>query len=151
MAQPLKATTIAPWRLIGALQRFISTEEHPDPLPEYSPGFAEVSAFLSMEDEQEGGLYRRFRNLNTRNLLYMQAELDALEAKIYIMDQRDKSLINSGTGAQKISTLRCAVDWGSLAQDEARLKLVMDTRKLVKEYSMFTLLTCSAKNKLSCR
>jgi hypothetical protein len=116
-----------------------------EPLPEHCPGFAEAAAYLAMEEEQEGGLYRRFRYLSTRNLLYMQTELDLLEDKLRLMDEADKRSIESGDVPKRVSTLRCAMDWSYLAEDEpsdelrkTRMKLIRDLRRLTKEYSMFT-------------
>lgn len=55
---------------------------------EYLAGFEEVAAFISTEDD--GGMYRRFRRLAARNLLYMQSELASLEDKSHRTADRAK-------------------------------------------------------------
>ncbi|KAI7542596.1 hypothetical protein KC331_g7884 [Hortaea werneckii] len=103
---------------------------------EYLPGFEEVAAFISTEDE--GGMYRRFRRLAARNLLYMQSELASLEDKLRRMDQGDKCKIDTPEG---VNAFQCAIDWDAMRRleptdDKARerLALVMDIRKLMREY-----------------
>ncbi|RMY21487.1 hypothetical protein D0866_12242 [Hortaea werneckii] len=107
---------------------------------EYLPGFEEVAAFISTEDE--GGMYRRFRRLAARNLLYMQSELASLEDKLRRMDQGDKCKIDTPEG---VNAFQCAIDWDAMRRleptdDKARerLALVMDIRKLMREYHRLT-------------
>ncbi|RMY88873.1 hypothetical protein D0862_10339 [Hortaea werneckii] len=105
---------------------------------EYLPGFEEVAAFISTENE--GGMYRRFRRLAARNLLYMQSELASLEEKLHRMDQGDMRKIDTPEG---VNAFQCAIDWDALRRleptdDKAaeRLALIMDIRKLMREYRM---------------
>ncbi|KAK5742701.1 hypothetical protein LTR17_003234 [Elasticomyces elasticus] len=119
--------------------RKLFTADAPEPTPEYCPGFAEIAAMLSMNEEKEGGMYRRFRQLSTGNLLYMQAQLDSLESDLQAMDEVDKETINTGSTISRMETLQCAVSWDSLEQSkdgqrEKRVKLVLDIRRLLKEY-----------------
>ncbi|RMY65842.1 hypothetical protein D0863_08844 [Hortaea werneckii] len=107
---------------------------------EYLPGFEEVAAFISTEDE--GGMYRRFRRLAARNLLYMQSEVASLEHKLHRMDRDDRCKIDTPEG---VNAFQCAIDWDSLRRlestdDEARerLALIMDIRKLMREYPYLT-------------
>lgn len=108
---------------------------------EYLPGFEEVAAFISTEDE--GGMYRRFRRLAARNVLYMQSELASLEDKLRRMDQGDKCKIDTPEG---VNAFQCAIDWDAMRRleptdDKARerLALVMDIRKLMREYRGYSI------------
>ena len=120
---------------------------------EYLPGFEEVAAFISTEDE--GGMYRRFRRLAARNLLYMQSEVASLEHKLHRMDQDDRCKIDTPEG---VNAFQCAIDWDSLRRlkptdDEARerLALIMDIRKLMREYLTYPFFFFFFPNSLSCR
>lgn len=108
---------------------------------EYLPGFEEVAALISTEDE--GGMYRRFRRLSARNLLYMQSELASLEDKLRGMDQGDKCKIDTPEG---VNAFQCAIDWDAMRRLEPtdgkareRLALVMDIRKLMREYRRYSI------------
>ncbi|RMY42907.1 hypothetical protein D0865_11633 [Hortaea werneckii] len=110
---------------------------------EYLPGFEEVAAFISTEDE--GGMYRRFRRLAARNLLYMQSELASLEDKLRRMDQGDKWKIDNPEG---VNAFQCAIEWDAMKRLEPtddnareRLALVMDIRKLTREYRRYSVLS----------
>ncbi|GAB1737253.1 hypothetical protein NU219Hw_g1182t1 [Hortaea werneckii] len=113
----------------GDQRRLVTPEE-------YLPGFEEVAASISTENE--GGMYRRFRRLAARNLLYMQSELASLEEKLHRMDQGDMRKIDTPEG---VNAFQCAIDWDALRRleptnDKAgeRLALIMDIRKLMREY-----------------
>ena len=67
----------------------IETAETPR---EYLEGFAEFSEFISCDSENL--IYRRFGSLGARNLLYLQAELQLLEAQLRDFDKRDKQLLS---------------------------------------------------------
>ncbi|KAK5691675.1 hypothetical protein LTR97_011672 [Elasticomyces elasticus] len=94
---------------------------------------------LSMDEEREGGMYRRFRQLSTRNLLYMQAQLDSLENELHVLDSTDKVLIDTGSTLDSMTALKCAVSWDALAHSKEprqieRMELIMKTRQLLKDY-----------------
>ncbi|KAK6397292.1 hypothetical protein LTR65_006266 [Meristemomyces frigidus] len=122
--------------------RWQQDEERLEWSPEYAPGFAEVSAFIS--SDTEGGLYRRFRELSARNILYMQSELASLEADLLAMDRED--LANTDT-AQRMMNERAAKDWDTLStlsgsngpqpanvRQKRRMGYIMSMRRLVKAY-----------------
>lgn len=52
-----------------------------------APGFATLSALQSSDVDVQ--IFRRFSNLASRNLAYLQSELVALEAEITALDERD--------------------------------------------------------------
>ncbi|RMX98427.1 hypothetical protein D0867_12440 [Hortaea werneckii] len=102
---------------------------------EYLPGFEEVAAFISTEDE--GGMYRRFRRLAARNLLYTQVELASLEDELHRMDQGDMCNIDAPEG---VNAFQCAIDWDALRRleptdDKARerLALIRDEKRNVPQ------------------
>lgn len=87
-------------------------------------------------------MYRRFRRLAARNLLYMQSEVASLEHKLHRMDRDDRCKIDTPEG---VNAFQCAIDWDSLRRlestdDEARerLALIMDIRKLMREYRTYS-------------
>ncbi|KAI6884928.1 hypothetical protein KC360_g6034 [Hortaea werneckii] len=136
----LKLQHLAAWKWLSTRRQKNPESQGDQPSlvtpDEYLPGFEEVAAFISTEDE--GGMYRRFRRLAARNLLYMQSELASLEDKLHKMDQGDRRRMNTPEG---VDAFQCAIDWNSLRRleptyDKARerLALIMDIRKLMREY-----------------
>ncbi|KAF2475307.1 uncharacterized protein BDR25DRAFT_350697 [Lindgomyces ingoldianus] len=84
-----------------------------------------------MEILPETAIYRRFGALNSRNLLYYQAELASLEKELILQENLDSSVPEKQ---------RYALDWYWLSQsveqgDRKQLDLVMKMRALLKEYS----------------
>ncbi|RMY62991.1 hypothetical protein D0864_12729 [Hortaea werneckii] len=136
----LKLQPLAAWKWLSTRRQKNPGSQGDQPSEvtpdEYLPGFEEVAAFISTEDE--GGMYRRFRRLAARNLLYMQSEVASLEHKLHRMDRDDRCKIDTPEG---VNAFQCAIDWDSLRRleptdDEARerLALIMDIRKLMREY-----------------
>ena len=105
---------------------------------EYPPGFAEVSAFISLD--REGGLYRRFRDVSARNILYMQSEIATLNDKLEKLDKEDAAATDVG---EQMRAQMCATDWDSLERlsktddrVKQRMDLVQHLRPLSKAYCM---------------
>lgn len=81
----------------------------------------------------EAAIFRTFPALNTRNLLYLQAELIALENQLLKCEVEDSNVPEKS---------RYALDWFWLdysqhvAADAKQLQLVFQIRAKLKEYSM---------------
>jgi hypothetical protein len=92
-------------------------------IDEAPPGYPSVAALFSKDNDF--AIFRRFRYLNTRNLLYLQAELIALETKL---EDLDRSLF---AGAQT-DALK---SWEAFSKDEDRRKLARSIREALRDYS----------------
>jgi hypothetical protein len=93
-----------------------------------------------MSDFDEFAMFRRFRALNYRNLLYLQAEIIHLEEELDALSSRD-------AGHQDRTFY--ARDWWSLSQGEGdedteQWEKVLEIRRLLENYSM-----CRAEDGLS--
>jgi hypothetical protein len=102
-----------------------------DPFPDVVVGYPKLAA--KIESLPEAAIFRRFGALNAQNLLYYQAELTYLERKLQTQQHKDKNL---GTDREK----KYAIDWFWLKRarqdgDATQLDLVLEIRKLLKEYS----------------
>jgi hypothetical protein len=92
-------------------------------------GYPSVAAFIASSPDL--AVFRRFGELNVRNLLYLQTELIVLESELETLD---------GEG----SATACGADWrrswesvlrGQKEEDIVRRKLVLEIRAKLKEYS----------------
>ncbi|KAK7915257.1 hypothetical protein PG985_012960 [Apiospora marii] len=70
-------------------------------------GYRKISQLMACQDEC--AIYRRFRNLNSLNLLYLQAELTHLEQDLQRLTERD---------ARSLERRFYAKDWLSLSQND---------------------------------
>jgi hypothetical protein len=100
-------------------------------------GYPKLARFIG---ERPGfAIFRRFSELNARNLLYLQAELLDVEEELYeaeIDDQRDQDLRQLQFSMRGIHNGRVAPE-GSKAH--SRWKLYEEQRRLLKEYSKYYL------------
>ncbi|KAI0134161.1 hypothetical protein BJ170DRAFT_690464 [Xylariales sp. AK1849] len=91
-------------------------------------GYARISKLMGGQDEY--AIFRRFRDLNTRNLLYLQAELTHLEKELEGIATRD-SLHPDRVYFSK--------DWWSLSQsedeDSEQWEKVLEIRETLDEYN----------------
>ncbi|KAF7537782.1 hypothetical protein G7054_g3449 [Neopestalotiopsis clavispora] len=91
-------------------------------------GYAKLANFMGLHDEY--AIYRRFRQLNAQNLLYLQAELTHLEKELHNLAQRDSSIPDREFFAK---------DWWSLSQtendnDAEQWEKVLEIREKLEEY-----------------
>ncbi|KAF4630763.1 hypothetical protein G7Y89_g7374 [Cudoniella acicularis] len=116
----------------GSLSKDIESQSQ-STVKEYLDGFADVSAYIGSDCEL--ALFRRFDVLGARNLLYLQARLCLLEAKLEKYDEEDIKIIKensevdgekgmkpSGPESLAWDILLAAKDWGvfeSRARKEA--------------------------------
>lgn len=70
---------------------------------EYLEGFADFSHYISSDETLS--IYRRFGTLASRNLVYLQAELQHLELKLKELDDSDIELLSrevAGSGHESV-------------------------------------------------
>jgi hypothetical protein len=90
-------------------------------------GYPSAAALFSKDNDLL--IFRRFRYLNVRNLLLMQAELISLETKL---EKLDRSLSASATPGAPADALK---SWEAFCKDGDRRKLAQNIRETLKEYS----------------
>jgi hypothetical protein len=101
-----------------------------EPVPGY-PGLADFMARVP-----EANIFRRFYGLNARNLMYMQAELCDLEARLLVLEEEDakgKSARSSHYAFDFYWMLR-----SSKEADHQQLDLVLKIRAKLEKYSKST-------------
>jgi len=104
-----------------------------DPLQHLLVGYPKIAGHMNVQPET--AIFRRFSELNAKDLLYRQAELAYLEKQLYECEIKD----SQSTMGQKP---QYAISWYWLSRSEAdgdtkQLDLVMKIRKCIKEYSKF--------------
>lgn len=87
------------------------------------PGYPSVAALISKDNDF--AIFRKFRYLNARNLLYLQAELIELENELETLDRSLE--IKKHTDQLK--------SWSAFTLDGDRRDLVLRIRKTLDEYS----------------
>jgi hypothetical protein len=87
------------------------------------PGYPTVAGLISKDDDF--AIFRKFRYLNARNLLYLQAELIHLENELETLDRG----LDTEQHREKLK------DWRAFAEDNVRLELAVRIRKTLQEYS----------------
>ena len=97
-------------------------------------GYEKLAALLSSSHGLQ--IFRRFGALQTKNILYLQAELTALEAQLKDIMEEDQGEANAGT-LEKRDFLN---SWLALKKsnrppaDNTQYEKVMEIRKCLKEY-----------------
>ena len=92
-------------------------------------GYALFSVLIARHPELE--VYRRFRRLSSRNLLYLQSELFSIEAQLDQMDKNDREDELRLPISQRKAEAQL---YDSLKQNPQRMDLVMKLRCVVQEY-----------------
>jgi hypothetical protein len=98
-------------------------EETSEPVSGY-PAIADV-----MVEHPDFMIFQRFRVLNAKNLLYLQAEICHIEAEMKKRELQWKLAADHSTSYR-------LNDWPLLTKDEKYLQWVHKLRVLLKEYSM---------------
>jgi hypothetical protein len=93
---------------------------------EYLEGFADFSHYIASDDSLS--VYRRFGSLGSRNILYMQAELQFLEQQLEELDDADRELVQGNAGDEKKSVDDAARAWEE--EDETHTKNTRSYEKL---------------------
>ncbi|MCJ1388660.1 hypothetical protein MMC18_001509 [Xylographa bjoerkii] len=81
---------------------------------EFLEGYTDFAQYIASDEELS--IYRRFGSLGARNILYLQAELQVLEAELQRLDDEDKTLGQSNSGGTKKQTDFAARAWESFQQ-----------------------------------
>lgn len=119
-------------------------ENPPKSKKEYLEGFPSLSALLSSDPDLQ--VYRRFNRLATRNLLYLQAEILDLEARLKEFDAEDFEVANAEDdnshwmevklNARCWEVFRDRATQGN-EKEEERMKLIREIRERLAEYRGF--------------
>lgn len=99
-------------------------------------GYPSFSKFIAKD--KDAAIYRKFENLSSRNLLYLQSELHDLERQLEIIDREDAKNIDNERAQ------RAARYWTHFSEDSDNQALVRRTlqgniRVKIKEYRMHCL------------
>lgn len=94
-------------------------------------GYDKLAAMMGLD--QGLAIFRRFANLNAKNLLYLQAEIANLEAELnsMISDDKDPSDPNKAEFPFYLMALKHFDGGGSVTQWDK----ILEIRGLLKEYS----------------
>lgn len=105
----------------------------------YVPGYPSLAAFIASDPDHSTAIYRRFDRLSARNLLYLQAELLALEKKQDELDKQDLNSdeIDAKDKARNWETLLARAESGSDDEAKERVKIAKAIREKIKEYSQW--------------
>jgi hypothetical protein len=108
---------------------------------EFQVGFADFAEYIASDEELS--LYKGFSSLAARNLLYFQAELQALGRELKSMDEADQLRMRTTADDQERMAIESAARaWERLkfqcdAGDERegkRMAIILKLRKLMKDY-----------------
>ena len=108
-------------------------------IPNDSHNYRTFTSFMTSDPELL--IFRRFDHINVRNLLYLQSELMALEARLKECDEQDAA---DGTMDAMLSS-KCweSIEIGAAEgrpREAERMKLIRDIELATKRYSMALLL-----------
>ncbi|KAK5662246.1 hypothetical protein OQA88_8151 [Cercophora sp. LCS_1] len=107
-------------------------------------GFAQLAQWITLDADNDTSIYRKFGELGARNLLYLQAELFALERDLEKIDEEDVLRFAEGDLDAKdlASTWEQLVVRFGRGDEEARrrMELILKIREKVKEYHEAVLL-----------
>jgi hypothetical protein len=133
------------------LNSSVDVEEKQGP-KEHLEGFADFSHYIASDDALS--IYRRFGSLGARNLLYLQAELQALEQELEILDDDDIKFMGQGEDSDEKELVNAAARaWESFVQQaddgnerqKRKMKLMMRIRAVMKEYGVLSKLNRNIK------
>jgi hypothetical protein len=96
-------------------------------------GFPSLAGFIALDEDRAASIFRSFRRLSTRNLLFMEAELAELEERLDTLDEQDRR--------EGIDGMKFARSWKLMSDSDndrqvEKKKLIQKIRVLVKEYCM---------------
>lgn len=117
---------------------------------EFLEGHSDFAAYIATDTELE--IYRRFRRLSARNILYLQSELASLEVKIDEYDMEEQRQLLNGSDAEKMDIWQCNRDWETFARrakiggsstssaydnrQKLRFEAIMKLRQVTADYRM---------------
>lgn len=112
---------------------------------EYLQGYVDFSQFIASDHSLS--IYRSYRTLGARNLLYLEAEIQLLECELQAVDENDKILIDRARNNEEKMRAECAVrSWDDLKEqanngnerEAGKLRMIYKLRRLMKDYGMIT-------------
>lgn len=106
----------------------------------YLDGLPTLSAFLASSPDLQ--VFQRFSRLATRNLLYLQAEMADIEARLDHFDADDLAMSRTSNWREENRVQRNAHCWETFRtraengdeQERARMDLILQLRKAMAEY-----------------
>ena len=117
------------------VQPTASDEDSEDDLDNPVPGWPKVA--LRMANTPDFAAFSRFRDLNIKSLLYYQAELTRLRARLHRAEVRDYQN-GSDEAREYANRADYLIDSEKLdAKSKKQWELVKRMRVVLKEYSMF--------------
>ena len=104
----------------------------------YVTGYAALAAFIASDPDHSTAIYRRFDELSSRNLLYLQSELAELKARQDAFDREDfRGDLEDKRRANNWKVLKERADSRD-AKAMERMELIHDIRLKLKEYRTST-------------
>lgn len=102
-----------------------------------SLGFSSLSSWIVSDRDQELLIFRKFREISARNLLYLQCELLSIESKLKVWDRHVEGS-NDTVLEQAAETWEMMIEQAKAGIPEANemLELVNQLRVKIKEYRM---------------
>lgn len=99
-------------------------------------GYAGLAAFVAVDPDNETFVYRKFRTLMARNLLFVQSQIIELEARLTRLDDEDRK-------SQDTELRLSAMRWESFAEnanqatrpEKERMDLHLQIKEKLREYS----------------
>jgi hypothetical protein len=104
----------------------------------YVKGYPSLAAFIASDRDKSTAIYRRFDRLSARNLLYLQSELQELEARQDALDAEDlRGDLQTKKSARNWQVLKKRANQQNNEREKERLELVFEIRDKLKEYSAY--------------
>lgn len=98
-------------------------------------GFSNVARWIALDRDGESLIYREFREITARNLLYLQCELLDIERQLKERDRIDANSLDMELkdAARTWETLNSQYKDGK-AEAKTHMNLIMEMRVKLKEY-----------------
>jgi hypothetical protein len=104
----------------------------------YVKGYPSLAAFIASDQDKSTAIYRRFDRLSARNLLYLQSELQELEARQDALDAEDlHGDLQAKKSARNWQVLKKRAKQQNNEREKERLELAFEIRDKLKEYSAY--------------
>ena len=107
---------------------------------EFLDGYVDFAEFIASDAELS--IFRQFRSLSARNLLYLEAELQLLQFEFQEIDKTDQELLSAATESERKNKVEEAVRAWECSKQQAKsddrqrdkLAMIMNLRTLMKDY-----------------
>jgi hypothetical protein len=108
---------------------------------EFLDGYVDFAEFIASDGQLS--IFKQFRTLAARNLLYLEAEPQLLQFEIQAIDDADQALLNDVDEERKTKTEEAIRAWecfkqqtGADPRQAKKLEMIMKPRSLMTEYGM---------------